>query len=155
MDLGFVSCLACASIMACGISGNCWNTGRSSVKWGLLADWALFPDGGAWTEAVPQCGTGSTGTVLWLPSPGVCFWLQFGCLGGSMASAPAQIQRLSSPVHSSTAGREELAVITGSQRWWSEIKISNDVGLIPAACTGQLQPWEAGEQQGSTLVTDK
>lgn len=41
---------------------------------------------------------------------------RLGCLGGSMASAPAQIQRLPSPVHSSTAGREELAVITGSQR---------------------------------------
>lgn len=58
-------------------------------------------------------------------------------------------------MHSSTAGRGELAVITGSQRWWSEIKISNDVGLIPVACTGQLQPWEAGEEQDSTLVTNK
>lgn len=33
-----------------------------------------------------------------------------------MALAPAQIERLPSPVHSSTAGREALAVITGSQR---------------------------------------
>lgn len=24
--------------------------------------------------AMPQCGKGSTGRVLWLPSPGVCFW---------------------------------------------------------------------------------
>lgn len=35
------------------------------------------------------------------------------------------------------------------------MKISDDVGLIPAACPGQLPPWEVGEEQGSTAVTDK
>lgn len=33
-----------------------------------------------------------------------------------MGLAPAQIQRLPSPMHPSTAVREELAVITGWQR---------------------------------------
>lgn len=156
MDLGFVSCSAYTSIMACGISGNWWNTRRSSITW-VLADTVLFPGGGAWTS---ECGSvsqrkhrqSSLAGFLW------CLFLAFrlGCLGGSMDLAPAQTQRrLPSPLHSSTAVREELLVITGWQRWWSEIKISNYVGLIPVACTGQLPPWEAGKEQDSTVVTDK
>lgn len=157
MDLGFVSCFACASIMACGISGNWWSIGRSSgdmrspgwlcsvPRWRSLDLWPCL-------SVVKEAQAEFFGCLLLVFVSGLQTWVPWWLHGFT----PAQIERrLPSPVHSSTAGREELAVITGSQRWWSEIKISNDVGLIPVACTGQLQPWEAGEEQDSNLAADK
>lgn len=117
--------------MAFGISGNWWNTGRSSVTWGLLADTVLLQVEEPGPLAMAQWGKGSIGRVLWLVSRGVCFWPPD--LGALVAPWVYPLLRYRDYHHSSTAVREELAVITGWQRWGSEIKISNDVSLNPSS----------------------
>ncbi|KAI1233859.1 hypothetical protein IHE44_0004308 [Lamprotornis superbus] len=124
-------------VMACGISGNWWNTGRSSME-----------EPGPLTMA--QCGKGSIGRVLWLLSRGVCFCLQTWVpwwLHGFIPYSDTEIT-ITCAVQHSCEGR------IGCNYRLAEMmirdNINNDVSLIPVACTGQLPPWEAEEEQDST-----